>query len=293
MSLDTAVVDLTDAGASPVAHEHVSLASEYLQRLDAIRIAGVEAILQRGEILIEAKERLDHGEWQTFCKGLPFTQRHAHRLRKIAAHPVLADRTCHVHLPDRVALLAALARLDVALLTEAIAAGQIHPRLTRVDVRTLVGKPEVPETILTIKAAMRRIERVVTSVPPAEAERLAGWLRAFAERLVPPDDGHSRRLTEQELAAHWQRMPEFVQPGAGPFKTVYVHLRDEVDMEAFSQLVGQPIGTKTKFIWYPKEEQWSNKGLRWVRKVEKALVAEDDYFARLQREAAADEESQS
>ena len=50
----------------------------------------------------------------------------------------------------------------------------------------------------------------------------------------------------------WQDMPEFVQENKLPFRTIYVHFKNEKDVEAFSKLIGQKISQRTKFVWYPK-----------------------------------------
>jgi hypothetical protein len=50
----------------------------------------------------------------------------------------------------------------------------------------------------------------------------------------------------------WQGMPEFVQDDRGPYKTIYVHFKNEKDVEDFAKLVEQKINPQTKFIWFPK-----------------------------------------
>ena len=52
----------------------------------------------------------------------------------------------------------------------------------------------------------------------------------------------------------WQGMPEFVQDDRGPYKTIYVHFKNEKDMEAFAKLVKQKVTDQTKFIWFPKAQ---------------------------------------
>src|SRR5204862_7838232 len=86
-------------------------ADAYLARFAEIHTLGVESILGRGEVLIEAKAHLDHGQWRALCDGLPFTERHAHRFRCIAEHKTLSNRTYMSSLPDGVVVLHTLSKL--------------------------------------------------------------------------------------------------------------------------------------------------------------------------------------
>lgn len=52
---------------------------------------------------------------------------------------------------------------------------------------------------------------------------------------------------------NWGGMPEFDQPSAGPFRTVYVHLNDQAAVDAFAKLIGQRLTDKTKSVWYPQQ----------------------------------------
>lgn len=52
----------------------------------------------------------------------------------------------------------------------------------------------------------------------------------------------------------WEGMPEFQQEDKTAIKSIVVHFGTQRDIDAFSQLTGQKITEKTKFIWYPKLE---------------------------------------
>jgi hypothetical protein len=57
----------------------------------------------------------------------------------------------------------------------------------------------------------------------------------------------------------WKGMPEFGnEPKA--FKTLYVHFETQDDVENFAEFIGQTIGEKTKYIWYPEKERQDLKG---------------------------------
>lgn len=50
----------------------------------------------------------------------------------------------------------------------------------------------------------------------------------------------------------WKGMPEFEQPEAGPFRTLFVHFKDQASVDAFAKLIGQKLTDKTKYLWYPE-----------------------------------------
>lgn len=98
----------------------------------------VEAIIDVGRLLIEAKEDLAHGEFVQMCRTkLPFGEDSAQRLMKIAANPVISN-TAHARLlPPSWYTLYELTKLDDADLQEAIDCGLIKPEMQRKDVAKL------------------------------------------------------------------------------------------------------------------------------------------------------------
>lgn len=66
-------------------------------------------------------------------------------------------------------------------------------------------------------------------------------------RLAPREEG----LTDP--SAEWKGMPEFDQPETDSNKLV-VHFRNDADREAFAKLLGQPITSKTRTVWFPRAE---------------------------------------
>lgn len=53
----------------------------------------------------------------------------------------------------------------------------------------------------------------------------------------------------------WEGMPEFIQSNLMPIKTLKVHFKEQKDINAFSELIGQKITEKTRGVWYPKLEK--------------------------------------
>jgi hypothetical protein len=169
--------------------------SDYLTRIGSIRLEGVESLLRRGEVLIEAKERLPHGQWKTLCAQLPFSERHAHRLRSIASHPVLVDRTSLSCLPDDLVSLYLLSRLPADLVRQAMKDGRIHPRMSVADAKALAGKESQREAgqsrekkaspPWTLDGAIRKVRAIIAPCPSTERTALAWLLRGLADRLAP------------------------------------------------------------------------------------------------------------
>ena len=64
---------------------------------------------------------------------------------------------------------------------------------------------------------------------------------------------------------HWVGMPEFNQQDKMPYKTLYVHFKNEEAVQQFATLISQNITDRTRFIWYPG--------------IEIAIVADKVYMA--------------
>ncbi len=60
---------------------------------------------------------------------------------------------------------------------------------------------------------------------------------------------------EQDPYELWQGMPEFEQDDISAFRSINVHFNSQEDIDAFEQLVGQPITSKTKYIYYPQAQK--------------------------------------
>ena len=52
----------------------------------------------------------------------------------------------------------------------------------------------------------------------------------------------------------WKGMPEFGYE-APAVKTLYIHFKTQEDVQNFAKFIGQQIGEKTKYIWYPQREE--------------------------------------
>ncbi len=103
----------------------------------AVRIVGalrqsVEAILEAGRLLTEAKAALPHGAFTAMIEtDLPFGARTAQRLMVIAADPRLADPTHVSLLPPHWGTLYELTKLTDDEFAENRSTGKIHPEMER------------------------------------------------------------------------------------------------------------------------------------------------------------------
>ena len=63
---------------------------------------------------------------------------------------------------------------------------------------------------------------------------------------------------------HWRGMPEYVSEDLASRRRLIVHFRDEADVAAFAELVGQRITPKQKSLWFPKMEMRRKAHLRYL-----------------------------
>lgn len=75
---------------------------------------------------------------------------------------------------------------------------------------------------------------------------LSGFTDADLSRLISGAEGED---TEGVAAREWEGMPEFAQGDKTAFRTIPVHFKNQAEVDAFAELIGQPITLKTRFIW--------------------------------------------
>ncbi len=115
--------------------------AQWAAEIRAAHTKSVAAILKLGLTLTAAKQALPHGEWLAMVKtDLLFTATVAQRLMKIAADPKLANAARAQLLPPAWSALYELTKLPEETFAKAASTGAIHPKMTRDDVRTMVGK---------------------------------------------------------------------------------------------------------------------------------------------------------
>lgn len=159
---------------------------------------GIEAALELGQRLIEAKAALRHGQWMRLFRGhpqpmdgaLPFSVHWASRIMGIARCSALRDPAVRAMLPADTWTLHTLSRLPEAQLRAAIAAGTVHPELHRDEALRLIPQnrrvvqidPRAEAAIAGVVSPLRAaIARFAADHPSLVAElkaRVRGLLRA-------------------------------------------------------------------------------------------------------------------
>lgn len=77
----------------------------------------------------------------------------------------------------------------------------------------------------------------------------------------------SHGLSSLDPMEEWEGMPEFVQEEDPSYHKIVVHFGCEEDLNAFEQLVGQTVTNKTKFIWYPPQEDLGQRKMMYAADV--------------------------
>jgi hypothetical protein len=118
---------------------------QWKKRIETSWQKGVEAIIETGQHLIDAKNdpKMPHGSWEAMVAvELPFNPRTARKLMAIAAHAVLSNRSHGSVLPPSWTTLYELSTLPPPLVKEKIADGTITPKMERKDAAALKPKKQ-------------------------------------------------------------------------------------------------------------------------------------------------------
>jgi hypothetical protein len=162
-------------------------------RLTALRVNDVETIIERGRVLIEAKEELEPGSFEATVKR-HFGLSYARKLRIIAAHPILTNRA-HVHaLPPAVFTLYELTKLPDTTLREKLKDGSINPRLERKDVARLRNAERGEVTVDGKEIERTPSPAAQLNAAKAEIERLKDM--AGGEHLFDPAKSSDREIAK-------------------------------------------------------------------------------------------------
>lgn len=172
----------------------------------------VEAVVEVGRLLMQAKRLCEHGEFLRLFKGsvnavsdpVPFGIHTADRLMAIAAKPALAD-CAHAHtLPQSWATLYELTKLDDEQIVSGIKAGEITPDMTRAEASALrsdpVEKPEQPPHEEMADAVKNAVTKFVGRLTTPEQflyvrSRIERMLDFLSEMEAEHGSGRSRKKT--------------------------------------------------------------------------------------------------
>jgi hypothetical protein len=164
------------------------------EKLTELRFNDVENIIERGRLLIEAHEELEHGSYEATVKR-HFDLSYARKLRIIAAHPVVSNHA-HVHaLPPSVFTLYELTKLLEDVLRAKLKDGSINPKTERKDVAAWRAEQRGGR----VEVDGKRIERrpsVAEQLKAAKAEIAHLKNIVGGEHLFDPNNTNDRQIAE-------------------------------------------------------------------------------------------------
>jgi hypothetical protein len=158
---------------------------DWAERITAEWRRTVEGILEVGQLLIDAKDALPHGEFQSMIRDrLPFKDSTARYLMQIARNPVLSNREYLHALPASWSTLKDLAKLDPPQLQRMIATGVVSPNMTGVQASRFCG-PDIDGDLKYQMAVAAFLEEH----PEAEVYGDALMRRKTMRLILPRESG--------------------------------------------------------------------------------------------------------
>jgi hypothetical protein len=107
------------------------------KRLTELCVNDVANIIERGRVLIQAKDELPHGSFESMVKR-HFDLDHARRLMRITRHPILSNQAHALVLPPSWMTLYELTKLPEDVLLAKLKDGTINPKIERKDVTAIL-----------------------------------------------------------------------------------------------------------------------------------------------------------
>jgi hypothetical protein len=187
-------------------------AEYYSRAIGAEWRKSIEAVIEVGKLLMQAKRLCDHGEFLRLFYGhenavtdpVPFAAETAQRLMAIAENKVLSNAAHAQHLPQSWTTLYELTKLDDETLNAGIKSGEINPEMTRAEASALrsdpVKKPEQPPHEEMADAVKNAVTKFVGRLTTPEQflyvrSRLERMLDFLSEMEADRGSGRSRKKT--------------------------------------------------------------------------------------------------
>jgi hypothetical protein len=124
----------------------------------------VQAHIETGRRIIEAKNALEHGEFMQMVQDrLPFSISTAGRYMRVASDARILNCANLRNMPPSLLTLDTITRLNDEQFETAIADGTIHPDVTRAEIAKILNPPE-PQMPLDFHDAVQRLEDAVCGV---------------------------------------------------------------------------------------------------------------------------------
>lgn len=161
----------------------------------------VEAIIDVGRMLVEAKANTPHGAWQwmfsdTNPLALPFSWRTANCLMQVSSSPALTNSHHGANLPASWRTLYELARLPEPVLLEAFEAGRIRPDMERKHVKQL----------MPVERSRHDAQPYVVGREYCTAQDLASFPEKFATVYADPPWQYGNQGTRGATGDHYSGM---------------------------------------------------------------------------------------
>lgn len=152
--------------------------SLWRQDIGAAWQKGAESVFETGQLLIQAKADLPHGEFEAMVeRDLPFGPRTARMLMAVAEHPIISNRKHVSVLPPSWGTLYELTKLPPPVLEAKIEDGTITPKIERKAVAALRPPASAP----TKKKKRRPGNSTVPYEPESQHDRDLKYLRGVWE----------------------------------------------------------------------------------------------------------------
>lgn len=192
-----AEISQTFSGVVPMAGRRVPASlktvADYTAAITESWQRSVEAIMETGRLLVQAKASLAHGEFLPMIESaLPFGARYAQLIMAVAQDERLQIRSTASLLPPSPATLYELTKLDDQSLSKALERGVIRPDMERKQAESLVrGAP--------IGGPSRFMNRVEPSDSQENFWTPPWATRALMERVLPQLGMHPKGHTDRRI----------------------------------------------------------------------------------------------
>ena len=202
---------LTNMTGKPDRERFEPLVKKYQVKIDRVWQKSVEGIIEVGRVLIEAKEALPHGYFGHL--NLPFSDRTAQLLMKIAANKVLTRPDVIPKLPPSWGTLSVLARVPEHRLEHLLESDRdIHPDMTLKDVRAVVQRlksgidglkkllaliTDYPDPIDTVQYLENETDFCFSQEDEEALSRAPEWIKVFRDTFK--DREQSQKLQRDEV----------------------------------------------------------------------------------------------
>jgi hypothetical protein len=160
---------------------------EHAARINAAWQQGVEAVIETGLRIIDAREGLEHGEFEKMVRNdLHISPGTARKLLAVASNKVIANRS---HVNDLPASWGTLYELTSAEhkgldLEAAIKSGAIHPKMERKDVKALLPPPPQRDDDLEVSDDTVETNPLAVAWESASREERASFLHGLGREVL-------------------------------------------------------------------------------------------------------------